>query len=106
MEILEYVLLIVLLISAVFIVVAVLLQKSNEDGLSGTISGGAETFYGKDKSAHGDKALYKWTLIAAIVFAVAVLAVYIIQPDFSSTYTLKDWMTDSLNNYSHVFPIE
>lgn len=104
MEILEYVLLIVLLISAVFIVVAVLLQKSNEDGLSGTISGGAETFYGKDKSSHADRALYKWTLIASIVFAVAVLAVYVIQPDFSSTYTLKDWMTDSLNNYSHVFP--
>ena len=47
MEILEYVFLIILLISAVFIVVAVLLQKSNEEGLSGSIAGGAETFYGK-----------------------------------------------------------
>ena len=32
MEILEYVLLAVLLVAAAFIIVAVLLQKSNEDG--------------------------------------------------------------------------
>ena len=66
MAVLEYVLLILLLLSAVFIVVAVLLQKSSEDGLSGTIAGGSDTFYGKDKSTHADRALYKWTVIAAI----------------------------------------
>lgn len=105
-SILQYILLIVLLASAVFIVVAVILQKSNEDGLSGTIAGGAETFYGKDKSSHTDRALYKWTLIASIVFVLAVVAVFVIQPDFSSSYTLKDWTSSYLNNYSHVFPTE
>ena len=50
MEILEIVLLVLLLVSAAFIVVAVVLQKSNEDGLSGTIAGGSETFYGKVKT--------------------------------------------------------
>ena len=59
MEILEIVLLVLLLVSAAFIVVAVVLQKSNEDGLSGTIAGGSETFYGKDKSAGADRALYR-----------------------------------------------
>lgn len=103
MEILEYVFMILLLVSAVFIVVAVVLQKSNEDGLSGTIAGGNETFYGKDKSAHGDKVLYKWTIIASIVFAVCVFAVYVIQPDFSDSFSLTEWMEDSLNNYSHIF---
>ena len=103
MEILEYVLLAVLLVSAAFIVVAVLLQKSNEDGLSGTIAGGAETFYGKDKSANADRALYKWTLIASIIFAVAVLAVFVIQPDYAQSYELDSWKDIVNSNYSHLF---
>ncbi len=101
MEILEIVLLVLLLISAAFIVVAVVLQKSNEDGLSGTIAGGSETFYGKDKSAGADRALYKWTLIAAIVFAIAVLLVFIIQPDVSEQYSLDVWK--DLCNYTDAF---
>ena len=102
MEILEYVLLVVLLVSAAFITVAVLLQKSNEDGLSSTISGGAETFYGKDKSSHSDRALYKWTLIAGIVFCLAVLVVYVIQPDYAASYTLDAWK-NLIGDYSHLF---
>lgn len=101
--ILEYVLLVLLLISAAFIVVAVVLQKSNEDGLSGTIAGGSETFYGKDKSGSADRVLYKWTLVAAIVFAVAVLAVFIIQPDYAKSYALDAWQSNSLNNYADLF---
>ena len=103
MGILEYVLLVVLLVSAVFIIVAVVLQKSNEDGLSGTISGGSETFYGKDKSAHADRALYKWTLIAGIIFALAVLAVYVIQPDYNQSYGLDQWQSLVNGSYSHLF---
>lgn len=103
MEILEYVLMALLFVSAVFIIVAVVLQKGNEDGLSGTIAGGSETFYGKDKSARADRKLYRWTAIAAIVFAVCVFAVFVIQPDFSETFTLGEWKESSLNNYSHIF---
>ena len=99
--ILEYVLLGLLLVSAAFIVVAVVLQKSNEDGLSGTISGGSETFYGKDKSSNTDRVLYRWTLVAAIVFAVAVLAVFIIQPDYAAPLT--DWKDSGINDYSSLF---
>ena len=101
MEILEIVLLVLLLVSAAFIVVAVVLQKSNEDGLSGTIAGGSETFYGKDKSAGADRVLYRWTLVAAIIFAIAVLVVFIIQPDYAKTYSPDAWK--ELVNYSHVF---
>ena len=96
------VLLVVLLVSAAIIIVAVLFQKSNEDGLSGSISGGAETFYGKDKSSHGDRTLYQWTLIAGIVFCLAVLVVYIIQPDYSQSYALDAWK-NLLGDYSHLF---
>ena len=103
MEILEIVLLVLLLVSAAFIVVAVVLQKSNEDGLSGTISGGAETFYGKDKSSDADRALYKWTLIAAIVFGLATLVVFVIQPDYAQSYTLDGWKEIINSSYSHLF---
>ncbi len=100
----EYVLLAVLLISAAFIVVAVVLQKSNEDGLSGTIAGGAETFYGKDKSGNADRALYRWTLIAAVVFAIAVLAVFVIQPDYAQSYSLDAWQEIAKESgWSHLF---
>lgn len=89
--------LIVLLVSAAFIVVAVTLQKSNDEGLSGTISGGSETFYGKDKSADTDRALYKWTLIASIVFGIAVLAVFVLQPDYAPTPDIGAYQ-DTLKN--------
>jgi preprotein translocase subunit SecG len=40
LTIVEYLLLVVLLIAAVFIIVAVVFQKTGEDGLSSTIAGG------------------------------------------------------------------
>ena len=97
----EYVLLAILLVCAVVITVAVLFQKSGEKGLSGTIAGGSETYYGKDKSGGIDKKLFKWTLIAGIVFAVAVIAVYVIQPDYIEGYDVNAWQ--ELTQFSGVF---
>jgi preprotein translocase subunit SecG len=97
----EYVLLAILLVCAVVITVAVLFQKSGEKGLSGTIAGGSETYYGKDKSGGIDKKLFKWTLIAGIVFAVAVIAVYVIQPDYIEGYDVNAWKNLSL--FANVF---
>ena len=87
----EYVLLAILLLAAVFIIVAVIFQKSADEGLSGTIAGGNETFYGKEKSAHTDKLWFKLTLIVSIVFVVAVLLAYMIQPDYDSAPALDGW---------------
>ena len=97
----EYVLLAILLVCAVVITLAVLFQKSGEKGLSGTIAGGSETYYGKDKSGGIDKKLFKWTLIAAIVFAVAVIAVYVIQPDYIEGYDVNAWK--NLTQFASVF---
>ena len=98
----EYILLGILLVAAIFLVVAVTLQRSEKDGLSGTIVGGTETYYGKDKSVRKDKLLGKWTLIVSIVFMVAVLVVYIMQPDYHSTsYGLDQWQ--SITDYSSIF---
>lgn len=95
----ELILLSILLVCAVVITGAVVLQKSNE-GLSGSIAGGSETYYGKDKSAQKGKKLFKITLIATIIFAVVVLAVYIIQPDYASVE--NDWKSYSQGlNYDY-----
>ena len=97
----EIILLAVLLISAVVIIVAVMMQKSSDEGLSGTIAGGSDTFYGKDKSSHGERTLFICTIVAAIVFVLAVLAVYVIQPDFFATFSLDNWK--ELSEYKDVF---
>lgn len=89
--IVQFILLAVLLVAAIFIVVAVIFQKSADEGLSGTIAGGNETFYGKEKSAHTDKLWFKWTLIASVVFVVATLLAYIIQPDYDSLPAHDVW---------------
>ena len=97
----EFICYFTMLLSAIFLVLAILFQKTSEDGLSGTIAGGTETYYGKDKSVGVDRLLRKWTLIAGIVFAVAVLAVYVFQPDYTSSMDYVDWK--SLSNYSYLF---
>ncbi|MBO7293068.1 MAG: preprotein translocase subunit SecG [Clostridia bacterium] len=75
-----YVIIALLLLTGLFVVVAVLLQQGkSKGGLSGTIVGGAETFYGKDKSMQRDKLLSRLTTIASIVFVVLVLVVYVCQ---------------------------
>ena len=97
----DYILLAILLVCALIIVVAVLFQKSGDKGLSGTISGNSETYYGKDKTGSKDKMLFKWTLIASIVFAVAVVVVYVIQPDYTQGYDVDAWQT--LSQFANIF---
>ena len=76
---------IILLIAAVFLVLAVVAQQGKAHGLSGAIAGGAETFFGKDKGTRIDRLLAKLTMICGILFVAVVLIVYIIQPDYSNT---------------------
>lgn len=70
---------IVLIIAAVFLVVSVLMQSGKSHNLSGTIAGGAETFFGKSKGSTIDKKLSKLTTIVAVVFVVLVLVSYLMQ---------------------------
>ena len=44
---------------------------------------------------------FKWTLIASIVFAVAVIVAYVIQPDYTYGFDIDYWQ--SLSNYSELF---
>ncbi len=63
-------LMIVHVILALVLIAVVLLQSGKTAGLSGTISGGAETFFGKNKARTMDGMLSKLTSIIAILFIV------------------------------------
>ncbi len=79
----EIVLGVVLLITSIALVAMVLLQEGRQQGLSGAIAGGAETFLGKSKSKTIEQKLVKITKILAIIFfvlsLVATLVVLFVQ---------------------------
>ncbi|NLC45507.1 MAG: preprotein translocase subunit SecG [Clostridiales bacterium] len=65
---------IVLVIAELFLIAVVLLQSGKSAGLSGSIAGGAETFFGKNKAKSYEGKLQFLTKIAAILFiAIAIL---------------------------------
>ena len=73
----EIVLGILLLVAAVFLVVSILMQDSKDHRLSGTIAGGAETFFGKSSADKWDKKLSILTTVVAVIFVLVVIAMYI-----------------------------
>lgn len=70
---------IILIVAAVFLIVAVLMQNGKDHNLSGTIAGAAETFFGKSKSTTIDKKLSVATTVVAIIFVLLVLFTYLFQ---------------------------
>lgn len=69
---------IVLIVLAVALVVLVLFQSGKDKRLSGTIAGGAETFFGKSKATDYNKTLSIATIVVSVVFAGLVLAMYLL----------------------------
>lgn len=63
---------------AVSIIVIVLFQSGKSAGLSGAIAGGAETFFGKNKGRTIDAMLSKYTSVAAMLFLVTSIVLYLI----------------------------
>lgn len=58
------------IILAIVLITVVLLQSGKDAGLSGTISGGAETFFGKNKARTLDGMLSRATTVVAILFII------------------------------------
>ncbi|MCR4436923.1 MAG: preprotein translocase subunit SecG [Clostridiales bacterium] len=63
---------------AISIIVFVLLQSGKSAGLSGSIAGGAETFFGKNKGRTIDAMLSKYTAFAAIAFLITSIVLYML----------------------------
>jgi preprotein translocase subunit SecG len=73
MTVLQYVLSIIIILLSIGITILVLLQESKQQGLSGAISGAAETFFGKNKGRTMEAKLEKYTKIAGVAFFVLAL---------------------------------
>ena len=76
--ILEVVLGALLIALSVVLTVMVLLQSSKDTQLSGTIAGGAETFFGKTKGKAYDKVLSKLTIVVSALVVVITVALVIV----------------------------
>lgn len=77
---LENVIGILLIAMGIFLVISVLMQSSKNHRMSGSIAGGAETFFGKQKGKQMDALLNKLTTVVTIIFVILVLVLYVIQP--------------------------
>jgi len=64
------------IIFSIAIIVMVLFQSGKSAGLSGSIAGGAETFFGKNKGRTIDAMLSKYTSIAAIAFLITSVLLF------------------------------
>ena len=80
LPILQFILGIVLLVAAIFLVVIVMLQDKAKRGLSGAIAGGSDSnnYLGKNGNAPQKGKLFsKVTTIVAIAFVVVVVVAYL-----------------------------
>ena len=76
---LDIVLAILLFVSAIFLIVAVLMQSGKDKG-TGVITGGSsETYFGKNKGKSKEKKLALLTTIVAIVFIVLAILAFVLQ---------------------------
>ena len=69
---------IIVLVFAVFLTAAVLMQSGKDKNLSGAIAGGADTFFSKAIANTWDKVLSKATLIVSVIFTVLVVVMYLV----------------------------
>ncbi len=64
------------IIVTIILIFVVLFQSGKQAGLSGSIAGGSETFFGKNKGRTIDAILEKWTSVVAILFLVTSVALF------------------------------
>ena len=79
MESLNLIISIVQVILAVAVILLVLLQQGKRAGLSGAISGGAETFFGKNKASSMDALLSRLTIILSILLVISTFALNLVR---------------------------
>ena len=76
--IIEAVLAVVISLCAIFMIIAVVAQKGESNGITGITGSSADTFYKKKKKASLQGKLKKWVMIDAIVILVLSIAFLIL----------------------------
>lgn len=66
------------IVLTIALIVIVLMQSGKTQGLSGSIAGGAETFFGKNKGKTIDGILNKITSVVAVLFIVCSVALSLV----------------------------
>ena len=77
MSAIELILDILMVIAAIIMIVTVLMQDSESDGM-GALTGGSETFFGKNKNKTLEGKLSNATTISAIVFVLLAIVMLIV----------------------------
>ena len=66
----------IFILVCIFLTIVVLMQESKQNGLSGAISGAADTYWGKNKGRSIEGKLVLFTKILAIAFIVRCNSYY------------------------------
>ena len=72
------VLMVIMAIVSAVLILSVLLQEGNSDGLSGSIAGGAEQLFGEKRGRGYQGILEKITVVSAIIFMVLALVLVVL----------------------------
>lgn len=107
MSTLSIVLAILLFISAIFLIVAVLMQSGKDKGTGVVTGGSSETYFGKNKSKSKEKKLALITTIVAIIFVVLAIVAYVTQeynPAAPNTNTGSTTSSSGKNSTADVKP--
>ena len=76
----ETLLTVLYIVDCLALIIIVLMQQGKSAGLTGSISGAAETYWGKNKARSMEGKLEKTTVVLAILFIVLSLALsYVIK---------------------------
>ena len=67
----------VFVVICIALAIIILMQESKQNGLSGTISGAADSYWGKNKGRSMEGKLVKYTKILAVLFFLLAIAVEI-----------------------------
>ena len=67
----------VLILMSIAIIIVIILQEGNQQGV-GVVTGGADTFFSKNKARSIDAFLSRWTKIFALVFVIAVIGLNVL----------------------------
>lgn len=68
-----------MIVSGLALIVSILMQSGKQAGLSGSIGGGAEQLFGKQKGRSLDAMFERITKIAAIVFMASAVGLVVIE---------------------------
>ena len=64
---------VIFIVLCIALVILVMLQESKNTGLTGTVSGMADTYWGKNKGRSMEGKLVRWTTVLAVIFFVLTI---------------------------------